>query len=116
MHEAVSVTKPAQNLYLIVYIILWLNYFEFLEQKHEYCIRRLCGEQSIQIWPFEDTFDYESVRQRLLKYGLLIDTNYMLRLSVENCEISLFRDGRSIIRGAPSTGRAQSLYANYIGY
>ena len=90
--------------------------FEFLEQKLEHCVRRLCGEQSIQICPFEDTFDYESVRQRLLKYGLLIDTDYMLRLSVENCEISLFRDGRSIIRGASSTGRAQSLYTNYIGH
>ena len=90
--------------------------YEFLEQRREPRLQHLCGEESIQIWPAEDTFDYAAVRQRLLDHGPLLETDYMLRLSVESCEITLFRDGRSIIRGASSAGRAQSLYANYIGY
>ena len=90
--------------------------YEFLKGRAQPLLQELCGEESIQIWPSEGAFDYSAVRRRLQNHGPLHETDYMLRLSVESCEITLFKDGRSIIRGASSAEHAKSLYANYIGY
>ncbi len=90
--------------------------YEFLSNRAQPVLQELCGEESVQIWPSRGAFDYAAVRSRLHGHGPVHETDYMLRLSVESCEITLFKDGRSIIRGAASAERAKSIYANYIGY
>lgn len=90
--------------------------YEFLGERAQPVLQELCGQESVQIWPLGGAFDYSAVRNRLRQQGPLSETEYMLRLSVESCEITLFKDGRSIIRGASSTERARALYASYIGY
>jgi adenylyltransferase/sulfurtransferase len=40
---------------------------------------------------------------------------YVLRFAVDGYEMTVFADGRAIIRGTNDTGIARSLYARYIG-
>ena len=40
---------------------------------------------------------------------------YLVRLSVEGFELTIFRDARAIIRGTDDESKARSIYAKYIG-
>ena len=91
--------------------------FEELEHSHTPRVERLCGNGTIQVVPRQETqVDYAKIRDRLSKSAEIVENRYMLRLSFDDCDITLFRDGRSIIRGVSDPLLAQSLYATYIGY
>jgi molybdopterin-synthase adenylyltransferase len=40
---------------------------------------------------------------------------HLLKFAVEGCEMTVFPDARSIIKGTADTALARSLYAKYIG-
>jgi adenylyltransferase/sulfurtransferase len=41
--------------------------------------------------------------------------DYLLRLEAEGCQITLFADGRAIVKGTADPAQARALYARYIG-
>ena len=92
--------------------------FDNLKHSHTPRVERLCGDAgTIQLIPPQETeIDYKQIKDRLDGSVEISENQYMLRLSLSDCDITLFKDGRSIIRGVSDPLSAQNLYATYIGY
>ena len=81
----------------------------------------LCGRDAVQITPpriagaARTEIDLDALAIRLAASGNVRVNPYLLRVQVEDHELSVFRDGRAIIRGTDDPARARSLYARYIG-
>ena len=41
--------------------------------------------------------------------------DFLLQVRLDECEITVFPNGRAIVKGTKDIGRARSLYAKYIG-
>ncbi|MEE9392921.1 MAG: ThiF family adenylyltransferase [Planctomycetota bacterium] len=76
----------------------------------------LCGRNSVQIIPGErqqlDLAEYEA---RLSKVGELQSNSFSLTLKVGDHHITVFQDGRGLVRGTDDPGEARSLYQRYVG-
>lgn len=79
---------------------------------------QLCGRNAVQVSPAEKCrISFEDLSE-ILKHSGVVDYNaYLLRLNLKNpdYEISLFRDGRAIIKGTDDPSAAKTIYARYIG-
>jgi molybdopterin-synthase adenylyltransferase len=53
--------------------------------------------------------------KRLQHLGSVRHTNFILKFWKEPYEMTLFPDGRAIIKGTTDTALARSLYARYVG-
>lgn len=77
----------------------------------------LCGRNAVQISPRPaKSLNLESLAGRLSAYGRATANEHLLRLDVEGCQITLFADGRAIIKGTDDTAQARALYARYVGH
>ncbi len=76
---------------------------------------RLCGRNAVQIHDRPRVLDLEELRHRLAPLGAVRANEYVLRFSVAPYEISVFPDGRAIIKGTGDVALARSLYAKYVG-
>lgn len=93
-----------------------LHNFEFLAGKHHTRSETLCGRDAVQVKPKNAVFqDLSALAQRLGRVGEVQVNAYLLRLTVGDYEITLFKDGRAIIYGTHDEGVARSLYAQYFG-
>jgi molybdopterin/thiamine biosynthesis adenylyltransferase len=76
----------------------------------------LCGRDSIQIRQAESrALDLVALKSRLEKFGAVRGNEFLLKCALESYELTIFRDGRAIIRGTQDPAVARSLYAKYIG-
>lgn len=75
----------------------------------------LCGRNSVQIHERERPVDFAEISARLEPLGTVRHNNFVLKFAREAYEITLFPDGRAIIKGTTDTAIARSLYARYIG-
>ncbi|MEJ7618590.1 MAG: ThiF family adenylyltransferase [Pyrinomonadaceae bacterium] len=76
----------------------------------------LCGRDAVQIAPPAPVkLDLIALASRLRKIGEVKSNAYLLRFSVGEYELSVFLDGRAIVRGTNDITLARSLYAKYIG-
>lgn len=75
----------------------------------------LCGRNSVQIHERGRRLNLDQLRQRLAAHGEVRNNPYLLLLRVPPYELTLFADGRAIIRGTTDPGLARSLYARYVG-
>jgi adenylyltransferase/sulfurtransferase len=55
------------------------------------------------------------MRERLSPHGTVRSNDFILKFLREPYEITLFPDGRAIIKGTTDTAVARSLYARFIG-
>jgi adenylyltransferase/sulfurtransferase len=55
------------------------------------------------------------VARRLEPLGRVDVNDYLLRAFIDDYEITLFSDGRAIIKGTEDPDLAKSLYARYVG-
>jgi adenylyltransferase/sulfurtransferase len=79
-------------------------------------VTSLCGRDAIQITPATAMeISLEELESRLSRLGEVRSTRYMLTFKSGTGEISIFRDGRAIIKGTKDEAAARSLYARYIG-
>ncbi|KXK02164.1 MAG: molybdopterin and thiamine biosynthesis family dinucleotide-utilizing protein [Acidobacteria bacterium OLB17] len=90
--------------------------FEFLDADTVEFAAVLCGRNAVQIAPDRGgKLDLDALADRL-KFNFSVNQNeYLLRFSPEDCEVTVFSDGRAIIKGIDDTAAARSLYAKYIG-
>ncbi len=59
----------------------------------------LCGRDSIQVIPAtQGVMDFAALLEKLLPMGSVKHNRFILNFSNGNIEISLFKDGRAIIR------------------
>lgn len=90
--------------------------FEFLNAGEQEFSAVLCGRDAVQIAPPRSTtLDLAALGERLSSIGIVRSNEYLVRLTVDGNEITVFRDGRAIIRGTDEVAAARSLYAKYIG-
>ena len=75
----------------------------------------LCGRNSVQIHEHDRPVNLDALSQRLQPHGSVRHTDFLLKFWKEPYEMTLFPDGRAIIKGTTDTAVARSLYARYIG-
>jgi adenylyltransferase/sulfurtransferase len=90
--------------------------FAFLEQKKGTCLASLCGQNAVQISPsVTASISFKDLASRLASSGEVSYNDYMLRFTIEPYELTVFRDGRTIIKGTTDESTAKTLFSKYIG-
>jgi len=75
----------------------------------------LCGRNAVQIHEKEYALDLGELRARLEPLGQVRANEFALRFMIAPYEMTVFPDGRAIIKGTSDAGVARSLYARYVG-
>jgi molybdopterin/thiamine biosynthesis adenylyltransferase len=75
----------------------------------------LCGRNSVQIHEHHRPINLGDISERLRLHGSVRRNDFVLRFWKEPFEMTLFPDGRAIIKGTTDTAVARSLYAKYVG-
>jgi adenylyltransferase/sulfurtransferase len=92
-----------------------LRQFPFLEEA-EYPPVALCGRNAVQIRGGLRQVDLAELERRLEPLGQVRANEYALRFRADGgYELTVFTDGRAIIKGTSDPGLARSIYARYIG-
>lgn len=113
---------------------LWKNHFQQIKPQtnpdcrvcgaHEFAhlgarasiTTSLCGRDAVQISPAESrNLNLQSLRARLEPLGDVRSNEYLLRFRVGENDLTVFSDGRAIIKGTHDPALARSLYSKYIG-
>lgn len=75
----------------------------------------LCGRNSVQIHERLRPVDFGELKTRLEPHGEVRHNDFVLKFFRAPYELTLFPDGRAIIKGTTDTAVARSLYARFIG-
>jgi molybdopterin/thiamine biosynthesis adenylyltransferase len=75
----------------------------------------LCGRNSVQIHERHRPIDFAEMGERLKLLGTVRHNDFVLKFWRDPYELTLFPDGRAIIKGTVDTAIARSLYARYVG-
>lgn len=76
----------------------------------------MCGRDSVQIHEHNRVMDLGALHQRLTRTIAGVRHNdFLLRFRVAPYEMTVFVDGRAILKGTTDPAIARSLYARYIG-
>jgi molybdopterin-synthase adenylyltransferase len=75
----------------------------------------LCGRNSVQIHERHRPIDFAEISQRLESHGVVRHNDFVLKFWRDPYELTLFPDGRAIIKGTTDTAVARSLYARFVG-
>ena len=95
--------------------------FVYLDGKAGSSAATLCGRNAVQLRHRQDAeaFDLDAVAERLRRHGNVTVNRFMLRGALRDggqpFEITLFPDGRAIIKGTDDAGVARGIYAKYVG-
>lgn len=75
----------------------------------------LCGRNAVQIHAVARPLNLAELKKRLAPLGQVRANEFALRFARAPFEITIFPDGRAIIKGTTDPGVARSLYAQYVG-
>lgn len=90
--------------------------FEFLDAESQEFSAVLCGRNAIQIAPPAQTkIDLSALAERIGSVTDVKQNEYLLRFTAGENEVTVFRDGRAIVKGTDDVSIARSLYAKYVG-
>jgi len=92
--------------------------FEFLSEERGSVSTSLCGRNAVQIRVARgQKIDLSQVKKQLEKTATVTVANdFLLRFDLDaDYEITLFADGRAIVKGTDDTSTARNLYAKYVG-
>lgn len=74
----------------------------------------LCGRNAVQVHD-RDSVDLDRLASLLRPLGEVRANEYAVRFRTPPYEMTVFADGRAIIKGVDDVGLARSLYARYVG-
>lgn len=90
--------------------------FEFLDPETQEFSAVLCGRDAVQIAPPKPTLiDLEGLASKLGSLGEVKQNEYLVRFSSNGREMTIFADGRAIVKGTNDISAARALYSRYIG-
>ncbi len=93
--------------------------FEYLCGKSTSRSVRLCGNEAIQVSPQKSdqlAIDLSALAKKLKAGTAEVKYNrYMLRVSAAGYQVTVFTDGRAIVKGARDPADARSIYARVVG-
>ena len=88
--------------------------FPFLQETQRPPVT-LCGRNAVQLREYERPIDLLELRKRLEPLGEVRANEFALRFTIPPYELTVFPDGRAIVKGTADPAVARSLYARYIG-
>jgi molybdopterin-synthase adenylyltransferase len=75
----------------------------------------LCGRNAVQIHERSRPLNLVALAKRLEGLGTVRANEFALKFTNETYELTIFPDGRAIIKGTTDVGIAKALYSRYIG-
>jgi adenylyltransferase/sulfurtransferase len=75
----------------------------------------LCGRNAVQIHDRKRPLDLAALAGTLSRLGTVHANEFALRFETGEYQMTIFPDGRAIIKGTTDPGLARSLYSRYIG-
>ena len=77
---------------------------------------KLCGRQSVQVTPAGRLRpDFAALEARLAPVARVRRSPQLLNADVEDVSLTIFPDGRCVVRGTSDPARARALYDRYVG-
>lgn len=93
-----------------------LGQYHLLNQPRGSVATTLCGQDAVQIVPgMTRIMDFPLLAEQLAQHCTVTYNAFVLTLTDGLHEISLFRDGRAIIRQVRDENQAKGLYSEYFG-
>jgi adenylyltransferase/sulfurtransferase len=90
--------------------------FPALEEGTDSAVVKLCGRRSVQVAPpTRGRPDFDLLERRLARVGSVRRSPQLLNADVEDVALTIFSDGRCIVRGTEDPARARILYDRYVG-
>ncbi|MCG3122848.1 MAG: hypothetical protein GIKADHBN_01251 [Phycisphaerales bacterium] len=98
--------------------------FEFLDGSRADTAAVLCGRHTVQIWPANgQRTPLHELHARLAAHGDFVLSPVLVRGTLAGVsgetgtpiELTVFSDGRTLVRGTSSIERARALHARYVG-
>ncbi len=90
--------------------------FEHLESADSTRVRVMCGEDTVQVNPARRAaLSLDRLAERFAELGEARLHDGVLRLKLDTLDLTLFADGRALIRGVRDEAHALNLYAEYVG-
>jgi molybdopterin/thiamine biosynthesis adenylyltransferase len=90
--------------------------YEFLDADAQEFAAVLCGRNAVQIAPPRPTeIDLGQLAQKLANLADVKQNEYLVRFNSGENELTVFRDGRAIVKGTEDIAVARSLYARFVG-
>jgi molybdopterin-synthase adenylyltransferase len=75
----------------------------------------MCGRNSVQIHERHRPIDFAELTGKLTPHGTVKHNEFVLKFWRDPYEMTLFPDGRAIIKGTTDAAVARSLYARFVG-
>lgn len=89
--------------------------YKYLETPQKELVLNLC-DNSVQIIPARGTtIDLKKIAGHLENAVDVVANEYMLRFGADGKTITIFNDGRGIVKGTGDKGAARSIYMRYLG-
>ena len=88
--------------------------FDFLDERRRVPVS-LCGRNAVQLHEHTRALDLRELAVRLRPLGDVRVNEFALRLSLEKYQLTLFPDGRAIVKGTTDVGIARGVYARLVG-
>jgi adenylyltransferase/sulfurtransferase len=88
--------------------------FPYLDERRRPPVT-LCGRNAVQVHERERPIDLAELKARLEPLGEVRANQFALRFLIAPYEMTVFPDGRAIVKGTSDEGVARSLYARYVG-
>src|SRR4029077_20781655 len=89
--------------------------YSYLEGKSQPHVT-WCGRDSVQIHERRRSLDLAVLGEKLSALGIAVNKNdFLLRFAIAPYELTVFSDGRAILKGSTNPAVARSLYARYVG-
>jgi len=90
--------------------------YELLDAERGSLTVVLCGRNAVQIHSRPaQALNLAALAGRLEGIGPVVANDYLLRFEVDGCQLTLFPDGRAIVKGTADPIQARALYARYVG-
>jgi len=95
--------------------------FEHLEGKYASGTTTLCGRNAVQLTQAatDQKLDFDQVAERLRAHGEVKANKFMIRAAITDngdpYELTLFTDGRAIVKGTKEPNTARGIFARYVG-
>ena len=87
-----------------------------LGAKKSQVLVSLCGGETVSVDPLHDgDVDLDALGRRLAKVGRVRRAGSILIVDADGRHLTVFPDGRALIRGVKDEAQARSVYAKYVG-
>jgi adenylyltransferase/sulfurtransferase len=90
--------------------------YPYLDRRLETRAVSLCGRNAVQIHrEGRDSVDLKKLAETMKRFGEVRANEYFLKCRIDLLDLTLFADGRAIIKGTEDAGKAKSFYSQYVG-